>query len=72
MLIVVLIFQFQCGAIESLVHLLVSGSPQVFQFQCGAIERRGSRWNVLPARLFQFQCGAIERVTTGLISLVPI
>src|SRR5690554_3031474 len=53
-------FQFQYGAIESLLEVLGDDSQKEFQFQYGAIESVVSRGLLSESVIFQFQYGAIE------------
>ena len=59
-------FQFQTGAIKSVVGCSLSHSPRLFQFQTGAIKRdeQGQTGGAIEAR-FQFQTGAIKRKTVN-------
>ena len=55
------LFQFQYGAIESLIELPLVVYLYAFQFQYGAIESNSSTSATYFVETFQFQYGAIER-----------
>ena len=55
-------FQFQIGAIKSVVGGSIVHMPQRFQFQIGAIKSDGRLCRIAQAERFQFQIGAIKSV----------
>ena len=57
-------FQFQTGAIKSLVGRHREHREISFQFQTGAIKRHTQCLRVCPRARFQFQTGAIKRTAT--------
>ncbi|SQH73698.1 Uncharacterised protein [Porphyromonas crevioricanis] len=56
----VVMFQFQYGAIERVTNMTESENMSLFQFQYGAIESSAHGLFLNTAYRFQFQYGAIE------------